>query len=1122
MEKKKTTLRRVAKAKESIAFEWLKRWHGKKDIKRVVSTKDKRDSWLYGQDAGKNSIKRYLRGWGRLLVIALLVIPSVSFADLKGRYDRSSSDSGAVFIIEYLYSVESDYFNGEDGSFMGNIASNAIRACQDASCDTFLSSTDSLSTGQKVYFYNPNIAEHFSAIFYGNGGFRDFSEHFLSKPEISVRSYTYPPFEIEDGNTIPYVEDNTDFGSVEIGENVKTHLFGIRNLGKGDLNLSTSIVTISGTHASDFNISIEYTEYNQREDGNLSESSTRVVLPSGHKLAFSVYFKPSAIGLRTARLSIESNDSNENPFDFTIQGRGVPAGWTDLGNDFYLESNGVTVNCDSVRVDSNSTIEHNGKIYTKIDSNQDLIEVNATTGRVAASHACTSGVRSMKKWFLNNQDFNTAIAHWDTSLVTNMEGVFSHANSFNQDISNWNTSKVTTMREMFYSAHAFNKPIGDWNTSSVTDMVDIFKFASSFNQSISNWDISGLTKMIGMFQGARAFNKPIGDWNTSNITQMSGLFDGAEAFNQNIGKWDTSKVFTMMYMFQGATGFNQAIGDWNTSTVSNMNYMFKGATAFNQPISDWNTSRVVAMDNMFQDATAFNQCLTSWDVERFTKKPLYFDDGSGFANNDSKQPNWGDSSEVCVAQSPSTTSAPIYVPTPTYTLSGYVWIDSNQNGIKDVDESNLSDGLMRVSLIQGSYIRGSKKVVAGHYSFGDLKSGDYRLYFRSNDVFATNEAQSVKFHEHNVSLRSDTVYNLGLYSHSGAKSCTDEETPAYDPVSGTEHIFDSNCSVSENWIIGQAPDFDKDGLNDIIDPDDDNDGIDDINESYNKMNPFDASDALQDFDGDCARNLDEIHGGTDIYDSESRPTTALARNDFDGDCASDIFWRSDEVDHWSSLWSMDGLERIGYTGIHNIRSSEWIPKSGGDFNGDNKTDIFWYNTRTGQSLVWLMNGDRVIQEESLPTVGDTNWKPKAVGKFNQSSSDVLWRNEKTGAYLVWHMDGKEKSEAEILGYESLHWSIKTVADIDGNGYDDILWRNNQGYNYVWFMKEGKKVSASHLLRVADRNWDMQSSGDFNKDGKDDILWKNRKTGHVVVWLMDGKKRTSYSLIGREAPSWNMK
>ena len=75
----------------------------------------------------------------------------------------------------------------------------------------------------------------------------------------------------------------------------------------------TPAVTLSGAHAADFSV---------------SRQPTTPVGAAG-STTFQVSFVPSARGLRTAELSIASNDGDESPFNFALQGLGLTAGDVD-------------------------------------------------------------------------------------------------------------------------------------------------------------------------------------------------------------------------------------------------------------------------------------------------------------------------------------------------------------------------------------------------------------------------------------------------------------------------------------------------------------------------------------------------------------------------------------------------------------------------------------------------------------------------------------------------------------------------------------------------------------------------------------------------------------------------
>ncbi len=67
-------------------------------------------------------------------------------------------------------------------------------------------------------------------------------------------------------------------------------------------------------------------------------------------------------------------------------------------------------------------------------------------------------------------------------------------------------------------------------------------------------------------------------------------------------------------------------------------------------------------------------------------------------------------------------------------------------------------------------------------------------------------------------------------------------------------------------------------------------------------------------------------------------------------------------------------------------------------------DILWYHV-WGFTGVWFMNGAKY---KSGAWVGwaPTEWKIVGSADFNNDGkTDILWRNAKTGENLVWFMDG---------------------------------------------------------------------------------------------------------------------
>jgi len=125
-----------------------------------------------------------------------------------------------------------------------------------------------------------------------------------STPEINVKGNNTS---IVDGDTTPSSDDHTDFGSVDLSSGTVVRTFTIENSGSGALTLNgTPKVVVSGANSADFTVTAE---------------PSNSVAASG-STTFQITFAPSAAGTRTATISIASNDSDENIYNFDIQGTG--------------------------------------------------------------------------------------------------------------------------------------------------------------------------------------------------------------------------------------------------------------------------------------------------------------------------------------------------------------------------------------------------------------------------------------------------------------------------------------------------------------------------------------------------------------------------------------------------------------------------------------------------------------------------------------------------------------------------------------------------------------------------------------------------------------------------------
>lgn len=137
--------------------------------------------------------------------------------------------------------------------------------------------------GQILAYYNPDT--------------------YNANPEISVFGNNVT---IDKGDFTPNSSDNTDFGNTPLGTPV-TKTFEIKNTGPA--SLSVSGIGITGANASEFTL--------------VSAPTFPLSIAANGSQAITVQFNPTAVGLRTAKITVNSNDFDEKAYDYAIQGVGL-------------------------------------------------------------------------------------------------------------------------------------------------------------------------------------------------------------------------------------------------------------------------------------------------------------------------------------------------------------------------------------------------------------------------------------------------------------------------------------------------------------------------------------------------------------------------------------------------------------------------------------------------------------------------------------------------------------------------------------------------------------------------------------------------------------------------------
>ncbi len=124
-------------------------------------------------------------------------------------------------------------------------------------------------------------------------------------PEIQITGNATP---IVDGDVTPSLADYTDFGTTTMGTPV-TRTYTIANSGGATMTLGAGAVTLSGAGCGEFSVS--------------AQPATTVA--AAGSTTFTVQYLPTNAGTDTCTVNVNSDDADENPYNFVIQGTGSAA-----------------------------------------------------------------------------------------------------------------------------------------------------------------------------------------------------------------------------------------------------------------------------------------------------------------------------------------------------------------------------------------------------------------------------------------------------------------------------------------------------------------------------------------------------------------------------------------------------------------------------------------------------------------------------------------------------------------------------------------------------------------------------------------------------------------------------
>ncbi|HEX5066942.1 MAG TPA: VCBS repeat-containing protein, partial [Myxococcota bacterium] len=225
--------------------------------------------------------------------------------------------------------------------------------------------------------------------------------------------------------------------------------------------------------------------------------------------------------------------------------------------------------------------------------------------------------------------------------------------------------------------------------------------------------------------------------------------------------------------------------------------------------------------------------------------------------------------------------------------------------------------------------------------------------------------------------------------------------------------------------------------------------------------------------------------------------------DFDGDGLSDLLLRDPRSGNLV-LWKMEGAQVLERLDVAHL-PSPWKLQEPGDYDGDGTADLLWRDELTGQLIVWLIRAGAVASGGGLDLGSVTSdWTVAGRGDFDgDGRDDIALARPQPGVVDILLMNGKAIASRVVRNAPSDRWRLAATPDADGDGTAELVWENVD--THALAIEHMSLPGQAVALVSQPGNWRVLGAGDVDGDGRDDLLAKQSSSGEVRAWLLDGDR-----------------
>ena len=612
----------------------------------------------------------------------------------------------------------------------------------------------------------------------------------IANPEINILGNT---ISILDGDTTPSTSDWTIFGSMETSTGTIIKKYTIQNTG-GDA-LSVGAITISGTNAGDFTV-------------NTSPSAS--IAPGGTS-TFSIRFDPTTVGSKTAAISIVNNDSNENPYNFYIQGTGIQTFFDSDGDGVY-DNLDIDDDNDGI-LDATEEINCNSANGRKVDYKF----LNETFGTGGRTSSFTTAYNATTTYCYEDgtgtncpaQDANGRLDDGEYTVVSKITGtVASDPDNIHGDLA-WYNGEDHTPGDTNGRMAVFNASFtpGTFYETTITGVLSNLPITYSF------WVLNIMAQ--GTFPGSKLPNVTVEFYDLSNNlltffnTGDIGRCSGSTTDNScSQGVW---KQFTTSVNLGNVNAFT--IRFKNNAQGGNGNDLALDDILISQTLCDLDNDGVADMFDLDADNDGI---------------PDVIEVGLGNLSNAKGKidANWVDTNGNGLLDGAEAIAALPALDSDGDGIPNYIDLDSDNDSLFDVDESGAGN-----TNATSGFINGDGDITGDGVGDG-LESETFRTKDTNGDGITEGFGDGIlDIYDYGTVFNQYGNLNQGIATANAAttylKDTDGDGIPDYLDVKSNGSTFDiannlvlydyKTLDTNNNGIIDGTTDVDKDGILDLFD-----------------------------------------------------------------------------------------------------------------------------------------------------------------------------------------------------------------------------------------------------------------------------------------------------------------